>query len=201
MINEITYSQIGQDVFVKRILQEKRNGLFFDIGGGYPIHINNTYLFEKHYNWNGISIDLEPIYQQQWVDSGRTSTFLVEDAIKANYHNLMGNLTRNTNSNRIDYLSVDLEPPINTLLALKQIPFDDFRFSVVTFEHDSYRENPGHNEGKYYILNESRYILSKYNYGIVFSNMQEDWWVDKTYFGDYEYVDINKKPENVIYTI
>jgi hypothetical protein len=64
-MNEITYSQIGQDVFVKRILQEKNNGLFFDIGGGYPIYINNTYLFERHYNWNGISIDLEPIYQQQ----------------------------------------------------------------------------------------------------------------------------------------
>ena len=44
---EKSYSQIGQDTFVKRLLQEKTNGLFLDIGGAWPIYLNNTYLFEK----------------------------------------------------------------------------------------------------------------------------------------------------------
>jgi hypothetical protein len=187
-MGETTYSQIGQDIFVRNILQEKRCGLFFDIGCGYPKYINNTYLLEKHYDWHGISIDLDSGYRQQWLDHGRTSIILIEDATKTNYQDLMGSLAKDTGSNRIDYLSMDLEPPINTLLALKRIPFDDFRFSVITFEHDSYRKDSGHGEGKYYILNESRALISGYDYGLVYTNMQEDWWIDKKLFPDYEYI-------------
>jgi hypothetical protein len=198
-MKEKSYSQIGQDLFVKRILQEKRNGLFFDIGGGFPIEINNTYLLEREYNWTGISIDLESKYSSQWKQSGRSSTFLIQDAITANYSQLFKSLTSSLNTNRIDYLSIDLEPPINTLLALKQIPFNEYKFTVITFEHDLYRKDPGHDLGEQYILWESRDIFVKNGYGLVFSNKQEDWWVDKDLFKEYDYLDVNELPKDIIY--
>ena len=193
------YSQIGQDLFVERVLQEKQNGLFFDIGGGFPTHINNTYMLETYYKWTGISIDLESPYEQQWKDSGRSSTFLIQDALTADYKALMGSLIEKDQEKRINYLSVDLEPPINTFLALQKIPFDSFRFSVITFEHDMYRKDPGHNFDSLYILRESRKIFSDNGYGLVFANMQEDWWVDKSFFEETSYIDINEIPKDILY--
>jgi hypothetical protein len=193
------YSQIGQDLFVERVLQEKQNGLFFDIGGGFPTHINNTYMLETYYKWTGISIDLESTYEQQWKDSGRSSTFLIQDALTADYKALMGSLIEKDQEKRINYLSVDLEPPINTFLALQKIPFDSFRFSVITFEHDMYRKDPGHNFDSLYILRESRKIFSDNGYGLVFANMQEDWWVDKSFFEETSYIDINEIPKDILY--
>jgi hypothetical protein len=193
------YSQIGQDLFVERVLQEKQNGLFFDIGGGFPTHINNTYMLETYYKWTGISIDLESTYEQQWKDSGRSSTFLIQDALTADYKALMGSLIEKDQEKRINYLSVDLEPPINTFLALQKIPFDSFRFSVITFEHDMYRKDPGHNFDSLYILRESRKIFSDNGYGLVFANMQEDWWVDKSFFKETSYIDINEIPKDILY--
>ena len=193
------YSQIGQDLFVERVLQEKQNGLFFDIGGGFPTHINNTYMLETYYKWTGISIDLESTYEQQWKDSGRSSTFLIQDALTADYKALMGSLIEKDQEKRINYLSVDLEPPINTFLALQKIPFDSFRFSVITFEHDMYRKDPGHNFDSLYILRESRKIFSDNGYGLVFANIQEDWWVDKSFFEETSYIDINEIPKDILY--
>lgn len=192
-------SQIGQDLFVERVLQEKQNGLFFDIGGGFPTHINNTYMLETYYNWTGISIDLESAYEQQWKNSGRSSIFLVQDALTADYNTLMGSLIQKDQERRIDYLSVDLEPPINTFLALQKVPFDNFRFSVITFEHDMYRKDPGHNFDSLYTLRESRKLLSELNYKLVFANMQEDWWVDGSLFEGGSYININEIPKDILY--
>jgi hypothetical protein len=71
-------------------------------------------------------------------------------------------------------LTVDLEPPSLTLEVLYKIPFDKFRFSVITFEHDSYRGTE--------VLVESRKIFEKHNYKLVINNVnrQEDWWIDNT---------------------
>lgn len=199
MIEE-TYSQIKQDLFVKRILQEKTNGLFLDIGGAWPTYLNNTYLLEKNYNWTGASIELEPVYDSQWKESGRKSKFFIQDALTADYSKILTDLLIENNADRIDYLSVDLEPPIITLEALRKIPFDKFRFSVITFEHDMYRQDPGHDKDRLYTMKESRKLLSNNNYKLVFANMQEDWWIDYTLFMDYSgYIDIESLPQDILY--
>jgi hypothetical protein len=198
---EKTYSQIGQDLFVKRILQEKTNGLFLDIGGAWPIYLNNTYLLEKDYNWTGASIELESVYEPQWIESGRKSKFFVQDALTADYDKIILDLLTESNKDRIDYLSVDLEPPIITLQALKKVPLTKFRFSVITFEHDMYRQDPGHNEGQLYTMKESRNLLYNNGYRLVFANMQEDWWVDSTLFSDFDsYISIDSIPQDTQYT-
>ena len=176
-LNEKTYSQIGQDVFVNNLLKEKKNGLFFDIGAGPPIFINNTYLFETEYDWNGISIDASELNRIQWQESDRKSEFLCEDALSLDYDKIITNLLHKNKKDRIDYLSVDLEPPSLTIEALfKVISNTKHRFSVITFEHDSWREST-------HILKTSRQLLERYGYILIADNVnnQEDWWVDGTY--------------------
>ena len=54
------YSQIGQDKFVNEYLfQNKKGGVFVDIGANNGITISNTYFFEKELGWQGICV--EPI--------------------------------------------------------------------------------------------------------------------------------------------
>ena len=53
-MNNTQYSQNGQDLFVLKKLNYKRNGYFVEIGVGDGIHISNTYLLEKDYGWTGI---------------------------------------------------------------------------------------------------------------------------------------------------
>jgi len=45
-----TFSQASQDLFVKYLTNEKRNGYFVEIGSNHPIAINNTILLEKNIN-------------------------------------------------------------------------------------------------------------------------------------------------------
>ena len=51
--------------------------------------------------------------------------------------------------NQIDYLQVDIEPAQQTLNALLQLPHDDYRFSVITYETDVYRDGPDCQEEDY----------------------------------------------------
>lgn len=197
---EKTYSQIGQDIFVNRLLQEKRNGLFVDIGAAWPININNTYLFEKHYDWTGLSIEFDERYEHMWEASDRTSKFICDDALKVDYTIELNKLLVDSGADRIDYLSVDIEPPMLTLKALMNVPFDTFRFSVITFEHDMYRTDNGHDFDQHYTMRTSREFLTNHGYKLVFANMQEDWWIDPILFTDFDdYIDINTIPQDIRY--
>ena len=40
---------------------------------------------------------------------------------------------------QIDYLSLDIDPSEATLAALKKLPLDEYRFSVITYETEVYR--------------------------------------------------------------
>ena len=180
-MENISYSQLGQDVFVENILKYKKNGIFLDIGGGEPIKINNTYLLEKHYNWSGISIDNNSDYKIQWDTSDRNpSGFVVHDALTLDYNKIISSLLSTNKIDRIDYLSIDMEPPEVTLDVLLKFPIETCRFSVITFEHDLYRNN-------LHILKQSRELFEKNNYKLVVSNInnQEDWWIDSSY--DFEW--------------
>ena len=55
-----SYSQIGQDIWVREVLKNKMNGYFLDIGAHDGIYLSNTYVLEKNFNWKGICIDANP---------------------------------------------------------------------------------------------------------------------------------------------
>ena len=54
-----SYSQLGQDLHVLKIYNNKKNGYFVEIGASDGINLSNTFLLEKQYEWKGICI--EPI--------------------------------------------------------------------------------------------------------------------------------------------
>ena len=191
------YSQSGQDIFVSQLLK-KENGIFLDIGAGHPINFNNTYLLETKYGWTGTSIDMNQNFIQQWKNI-RSNAFTCSDALTLDYRKLM---EENYNSNVIDYLSLDIDNKYVDVLT--SIPFDKYKFRVITIEHDFYIHGDVFRKGE-------REFLQKHGYYLLCSNvkntgnMYEDWWVYPDLVEDYkyltcdslEYTDILKKMEGI----
>ncbi|NIG54440.1 FkbM family methyltransferase [Chitinophaga sp. Cy-1792] len=55
----LAYSSEGEDLILKRIFDEKKDGVYVDVGAHHPFRFSNTYLFYKK-NWRGINIDPRP---------------------------------------------------------------------------------------------------------------------------------------------
>ena len=87
---------------------------------------------------------------------------------------------------QIDYLQLDIEPAYQTLAALNQIPLTEYRFSVITYEHDLYADLANKE-----IKEESVRILSSLGYELLVENVNdgspdrifEDWWIDAQVIG------------------
>ena len=168
------YSQAAQDLFVLSCLNGKQNGTFLDLGCNDGISINNTYLLESVFGWTGLSMDIENRFASSF--ENRKSTFLNRDCVNLNYDEVLSYYK----SNHIDYLSLDLEPASVTYECLQNIPFDRIEFSVITFEHDSYRFGNGYRDL-------SRDIFKQAGYELVCSdvsngeNIYEDWYYNPKY--------------------
>lgn len=164
------YSQIGQDLFVLKCLQGKRNGYFLEIGSHDAIHISNTYLLEKEYDWRGIMVEYDPRHVPSY-KAHRKSSYCIQDATTIDFKKLLEPMPKN-----IDYLQIDLEEhngsTIKTLANLHRQVMSEYKFAVVTFEHDHYREI-------YKTRESSRAIFSQHGYYLVFPNVSdfEDWYV------------------------
>jgi hypothetical protein len=169
----INYSQSNQDLFVLKMLNNKRNGFYLEIGGSDPIQINNTYLLEKDYDWKGVSIEIDTELSNKF-NSIRKNLCHNTSALIFDYKREISKITSDT---QIDYLSLDIEPARQSLECLKQLPHETYRFSVITFEHELYREGPEARD-------ECRRFLSDLGYQIVVADVKnqgnpyEDWWID-----------------------
>lgn len=53
----ISESQFLQDVFAALTHRGKRNGYFVEVGVGSGREISNTYMLEKHFDWNGLLVE------------------------------------------------------------------------------------------------------------------------------------------------
>ena len=181
------YSQIGQDRLILKYLKNKKNGTFVDIGCGFPKHINNTYLLETEFDWDGVSVDLIMYTEQDgltWNDCRKTKLVL-NDALTINYSSLFkeSNLPIN-----IDYLSMALEPPDLSLECLFKIPFDEYQFNIITFEVDNNREG---DENR---INKSREFLTSKGYTLIGSlcSGQDDVYLHNSLIGltnEFQFVD------------
>jgi hypothetical protein len=170
--------QAQQDKFVLNILKEKKNGYFLEIGSNDPIHINNTYLLEKKYDWKGIMVEYESKYLPLYKEYRPNSIHLINDATMIDYKNVF---ETNNMPLSFDYLQIDLEAnngsTINTLKKLDNEVFDIYKFATVTFEHDIYHTNFDNTRSK------SRDIFKKRGYVCVFEDIgnddlpYEDWYV------------------------
>jgi hypothetical protein len=105
----------------------------------------------------------------------RKNKILCQDATKINYKNL---LLENFEGNVIDYLQVDCEPSKTTFEILLDIPFDKYKFAVISYEHDYFVDMTETYRTK------SRNYLKMMGYELVVANAAqddktpfEDWWV------------------------
>jgi hypothetical protein len=176
-----------QDSFVLNINAFKTQGFYLEIGAGPPILGNNTYLLEKKYEWFGLSVENDNSFVNEFL-SVRKNPIMNENALSLNYSELLNSYGF---PKQVDFLQIDIDTPINNLSVLQKIPLDEYRFSVIVFEHDSYRDN-FENQVKdkaAKILNEYGYIRIVNNVKIVPKKVQfkgswqpfEDWWVDGQY--------------------
>lgn len=145
-----TYSDFGEDVWVLNTLNNKRQGFFLDVGCIHPFIRNNTALLELKNDWKGICIGLEDIEslrdngkiteeeERKWRGfdwSYRTNTnFFLKNPEQVDYESIFNTLRF---PRTIDYLSLKISLPYNTVQFLKMIPFDSYRFSTITLSSNT----------------------------------------------------------------
>jgi hypothetical protein len=175
------YSDARQDQFVANILGFKKNGVYIDIGSCHSIISNNTFFFDS-LNWRGICIEINSEFNESY-SSRNNCTFLNTDAVEVNYNKIF---IDNNFPKSIDYLSLDIDTL--SLHVLSKLPLDEWRFKVITIEHDSYLYGDEYRK-------KQRDILESEGYFLVCSDVYvqqpgfdrpnssfEDWWIDPKEF-------------------
>jgi hypothetical protein len=130
-------------------------------------------MLENQYGWRGIGIDIERINEpntgETWEQLRPNTVLITQDALTIDYQKIF---EQNNLPATIDYLSLDLEPPELTLQCLFKIPFNAYKFRVITFETDEYRIN---GESR---RDQSRQFLIDIGYRFVKNvNKQDDFYV------------------------
>jgi hypothetical protein len=171
---ERNYSQVYQDMFTLAMLNGKKNGTYLEVGSADPMLGSNTLLLEQNYGWKGIGIE----YKQEFVNrhiEHRKNPVLCQDATKTNYSKLLKELAVD---GVVDYLQLDCEPSKTTFDILLMIPFEDYKFAVISYEHDHYVDVSRQYRTK------SRRYLQAMGYKLVVNDVSpdgvstfEDWWV------------------------
>jgi len=168
-----SYSQAHQDLFVRKMLDFKKGGYYLEIGAAEPKQSNNTYILENEEDWIGLSFDIDQTLVNEF-NKQRKNPCVCADATTFDLEKALKN---NNFPNQIDYLSLDIDPAEVTYKALENIPHNEFRFSVITYEHDCYTSGSEH-------MLMSRKFLESLGYVRVVSNVMvcgrdfEDWYVD-----------------------
>jgi len=170
---ERNYSQAYQDMFILTMLNGKRGGKYLEIGGGDPFKASNTALLEKLFGWTGVSLEIQTSLAEEY-RKHRNNPVFSYDATKINYFKFLKEVGLGTD---FDYLQLDCEPPKNTFEVLLSIPFEEYRFAVITYEHDHFQDI-----SKTY-RDKSRRYLTLQGYRLVANDIAsneyasfEDWW-------------------------
>jgi len=175
------YSDAKQDQFAANILKFKRDGYCVDIGSCHSVISNNSYYFQG-LDWSSISIEIERGYNESY--STRTNgVHLNKNALEVNYKETFEEYEF---PKSIDYLSLDVDTI--SLDVLRILPLDEYRFKVITIEHDGYLYGDKYRE-------QQRNLLNSYGYLLLCSNVYveqpgyegkecpfEDWWIDPSEF-------------------
>lgn len=168
-----SYSQAHQDLFVRMMLKFKTSGFYVEVGASEPKQSNNTYILERDFDWKGVSLEIDSMLVKQF-NNVRNNLCLRADATEFDYAQYF---SENNYPKQIDYLSLDIDPAEVTYKALERIPLSEYRFSVITYEHDSYASGTS-------IMKRSRDYLERFGYVRVVSNVLccgrdfEDWYID-----------------------
>jgi len=70
------YSQHDEELIIRDFFQDRRDGVFLDVGCAWPIKASNTYYLEHDLGWSGIAVDALPDYAAAWKRRRKRSRFL-----------------------------------------------------------------------------------------------------------------------------
>ena len=172
----MTHNITNQEQFIISILNEKKGGYYVELGAFHSSDGSNTYLLEKEYNWKGVSFEIIDKWRNEFNEN--RSNPCMGDALDFNY---ISYFEENNFPKQIDYLQVDIDAgydqngrpvgnPYLTLHGLLAVPLNQYRFTIITFEHDAnmYWRNIE-------MRNVQREILDSLGYSLVVRTEHEDW--------------------------
>lgn len=166
------HSQSFQDLFVLAATQGRTQGTYVEIGSAEPFYGNNTALLEQQFGWRGISVDFNKHKVDQFAVH-RDNPVICADATAIDYGQWFESMNMPMH---IDYLQLDCDPPDTTYKILTKIPFDAYKFAVITFEHDHYCHPDIRDQSRDYLHSQGyRLVVSDVAYNKFHS--YEDWWV------------------------
>jgi len=180
------YSKSDQENFVINLLKsvnnykEKTEGYYVELGANHPIEGSNTYVLENRFNWTGVSFEILEEFQLMHKDI-RKNPCLLQDAKTFDYKKYF---EENNFPKQIDFLQIDIDEGFDkhgrqtgdlnsSLHGLIQLPLNEYRFSIITYEHEALNDFKKNSE-----RDAQREILSSYGYALVVRNWHDDWWVD-----------------------
>ena len=166
------YAQANQDLFVLSMLNGRCNGTWLEIGCGWPLHISNTALLEFDFGWRGISFDSHQAVLDEWVGV-RNNPTTHACGYKVDFVKLFED--HDITDTDIDYLSLDCDPASQTYDILLRIPFDRYRFAVITFEHD--RDLTVQRNAHTYLAQHGYKLVVRNISDQGIANPYEDWYV------------------------
>lgn len=171
-IQSNSQSETYQDFFAYQMGECSGLNTYLEIGAGHPRLGSNTYLLESH-GWHGISVEIDPELVALF-QSERKNKIHLADAIDFDYLNSLKGIAR---EGCVGYLQIDIDPSIQSLRTLMNIPFDSYKFASITFEHDVYRSSRKiRKEQRRYLQSFGYFLLAKdVRFNAIFS--YEDWWV------------------------
>lgn len=157
--------------FALRFCDDKRDGVFVEIGASDWKNNNNTYFLEKEFGWKGLAIDIEKHFCDEY-NKNRLSHCINEDAMLCNWDKYF---EENNFPKRIDFLQIDIDvnPKYANLLALTNLPLSRYRFSTIVIEH-----NVGFDKSFEGMRKMQHEILYAYGYELVAEGFTDDWWID-----------------------
>lgn len=168
-----------QDQFVSTILQNKTNGTYLDIGSCHPIGSNNTYHLESQLKWRGTCIEINPEYSENLYKTIRPNTRYINSNV---FQVDLIELFNCYYPSQIDYLSLDVDE--KSVDVLKLLPLHDYRFNIITIEHDFYLYGDKYRKQQRDILVDNGYYLLFGNVLVEQGGFEgkicpfEDWYVD-----------------------
>lgn len=164
--NQNSTSQLGQDLWVLKSLEEKTGGYFVEIGAGDGVYLSNTYILEKRYGWKGICVEpmnkIEDLKKNRaciidnsclYSRTGLEVEFQSDEEISGiindfdKLHNRKGEIVKLITLSFEDLLKKHNAPREIDYLSidtegseyeiLRTFPFDKYRIELITVEHNA----------------------------------------------------------------
>lgn len=186
-VKKASYSQYGQDLFVLKMLENKKKGVFIEAGAYDGIENSNTYMLEKDYSWSGICVEPNTTLFNK-LKENRSCTVVPNpissssgDEILFKENDGWSHITDKNDENTykatticlndifvkynlpetVDYLSLDVEG--NEFNILANFDFKKYKFNVITVEHNAFFNGDENKQKIRKLLEANDYVFVKTN--------------------------------------